>query len=280
MIIMAAEEQPIIQPAVAEPLGYQQLVLGDNIIDNGISEEVSLLQVLHWIGFRTAEQRNSIVVADSFTSWEDLKMLTEKDASAMTISFATCSQANSHIIFGTTTRTKYIKALIHWVQDFYRISGVPTIVGLHERTFKQQLQHALTRAKARKNLIDQTSSVADAASPGPLEKESQWKEWEEKFTNYAKAHIRSTTGIPFSYIIRENDNPDLTSDYPDWISKTIACAPLEGEEYHEAVKQKNRCSDVYILSIRIASLYLYYIVVCVATPIWVAAHTRVIWVSV
>ena len=33
-------------------------------------------------------------------------------------------------------------------------------------------------------MADQTKTSADAASPGPLENEKQWKHWEEKFVNY------------------------------------------------------------------------------------------------
>ena len=38
-------------------------------------------------------------------------------------------------------------------------------------------------------------------------------------------------GIPLSYVIRENEDPDTDGDHPDFVSKTIACAPLKGEYY-------------------------------------------------
>ena len=47
-------------------------------------------------------------------------------------------------------------------------------------------------------MIRQTKTSAEAASPGPLQKETQWKHWEEKFTNYAKAHI-GASGVPLSF---------------------------------------------------------------------------------
>ena len=73
-------------------------------------------------------------------------------------------------------------------------------------------------------------TAADAASPGPLESERKWKTWEEKFENYCQAHI-GAAGIPLSYVIRENDAPDTDGTYTGFLSKTIACAPLEGEYY-------------------------------------------------
>ena len=214
--------------AAAAEAPQNQFLLGNDEVGDGISEADSLQQMLHWIGFRTAPQKASMV-EDSFSSWEDVRMLSDKDIDGMATSFATRTANNGRIIFGTN-RTKYVKATVHWVQDFYRVSEEPSIIGLNERTFKMQLQRALTRALIRKNLSDQTSSAADVSSPGPLEKESQWKEWEEKFANYTRAHI-GASGVPLSYVIRENEDPDLEGEHPDFITKTIACAPLEGESY-------------------------------------------------
>jgi hypothetical protein len=127
-----------------------------------------------------------------------------------------------------------MKALIHWMQDFYRISLVPTIKDETETTFKSQLLCALARANIRKNFKDNTSTEADATDPGPLKLEREWKQWEEKFVNYAGAHL-GAHDIPLSYVIRENDapNPDGLSllQYPDFMTMTVDCAPLTGEYY-------------------------------------------------
>ena len=72
--------------------------------------------------------------------------------------------------FGTR-RIKYIKAFTHWVQDFYRISGISSIVGLSEVTFKPQLDRASKRADIRKSIANQTESLEDATLSGPLENE-------------------------------------------------------------------------------------------------------------
>jgi hypothetical protein len=56
----------------------------------------------------------------------------------------------------------------------------------------------------------------------------QWKDWEEKFVNYVQSQLGSN-GIPLSYIVRENEQPDIETVHPDFIIKTIACATLSGE---------------------------------------------------
>ena len=221
MVIVA-----VIPPA--EPPAPYVLQLGNNEIQAGISEGDSLLQILHWIGFRTDDQRTSLV-EDSFGSFEDLKVLNDKDVSAMASDFGGRTVNNGRINFGTR-RTKSIKATVHWVQDFYRTSESPTIVGLNEHSFKAQLERALARAEIRKTLDSKSSTASKAADPGPLKSEKQWKEWEEKFINYARCQL-GANGIPLSYVIRENEDPDNNGEHPDFVNKTIACAPLNGEYY-------------------------------------------------
>ena len=108
---------------------------------------------------------------------------------------------------------------------------------LNQSEFRDQLLHALARAEIRSNIKSGASTAAEAATPGPLESEKEWKQWEERFTNYAQAQLGSN-GVPLSYVIRENDAPDTApvEPFPDFISQTIACALLDGE-YFEANKR-------------------------------------------
>ena len=204
------------------------LLLGANVVPEGISKANSIRQVLHWIGFRIDNQMEAIE-EDGVDSWDSIKMLTNNDIDAMAKTFAGRTVQNGRMIFGTN-RTKYLKAIANWTQDFYRVSEVPTIVSLNETAFKSQLRRAEIRNQIRKTLI--SNAVTNVASPGPLEKESKWKEWEEKFTNYLRLHL-GANGIPLSYVIRENDDPDTETEHVDFIRKTTACAPLNGE-YFEA----------------------------------------------
>lgn len=76
---------------------------------------------------------------------------------------------------------------------------------------------------------------AAAASPGPLDSEKKWKQWEERFINYLNVHI-GTFGIPLSYVIRDQAKPDRTMKHPDFVAHTIKRAPLKGP-YYDADKQ-------------------------------------------
>ena len=204
------------------------LVGGQVITATNLSEEATIKQMLHWIGFRTDTTKNSIF-DDGLQSFNDIKQMSDEDVNSMATSFANRTAQNGRMYLGTR-RIKYLKALAHWVQDFYRTSSFPTIVGLSEEIFKSQMDRAAAREVIRKNMIRQAKTSAEAASPGPLQKETQWKHWEETFTNYARAHI-GASGVPLSYVIRDNDTPLASTTYPDFVSRTIACAPLSGEFY-------------------------------------------------
>ena len=121
-----------------------------------------------------------------------------------------------------------MKALLHWVQYVYRISGDPTIVVMNEVIFIEQLDTALCRAEIRKKLIDHSNRKSKEYYLGPLGLENKWKEWESKFINYLYALI-GVNRVPLYYVVRGKDNPDANGEFPNFIDKTISCAPLKGD---------------------------------------------------
>ena len=199
-----------------------------------LNERTTNAQCLHWIGFRTDPPRNELV-DNAFGTFHDIRMLTSADISDMAKDYGSRTVADGRILFGMR-RTKMLKGFVHWTMDFYRVSQTPDITGLSEITFKAQLTTALARADIRKSIKDNTKTVADAANPGPLESERKWKQWENKFTNYTRCHLGSS-GVPLAYVIRPNDAPDNVTAHADFIARSIACAPLNGE-YYEADRRQ------------------------------------------
>ena len=82
-------------------------------------------QCLEWIGFGIPNQRAAISTKAGFNSLEDLIDIEEKDIRDMADSFQKRTIAH-RINFGMR-RTKWLIAMMHWVQDFYRCSKQPTI---------------------------------------------------------------------------------------------------------------------------------------------------------
>ena len=90
-------------------------------------------QMLTWIGFNNQGNRNSII-NNAFSTFADIQDLTEKDITELSESFARRTAQNDRINFGIR-RTKRLKHMMHWVQDFYRVSSTPSMAGLNENTF-------------------------------------------------------------------------------------------------------------------------------------------------
>ena len=134
MAVAAGTAAVAVPPAVSPPSAVYVPVLGAAKIPDGITEEHSMVQIVWWIGFHTNAQSTAIY-DDGVDGWESIKMLTKEDVDAMAKSSASCTAGGGRIIFGTN-RTKYLKAMVHWAQEFYRVSDPPTIVGLHENIFK------------------------------------------------------------------------------------------------------------------------------------------------
>jgi hypothetical protein len=93
--------------------------------------------------------------------------LTEKDITELQESYAKRTQNAGQMYFGLQ-RTKRLKATLHWIQDFGRVSEVPTLEGLTQESFKTAISIAAQRADIRKKEAKDASSVSSEASPGKL----------------------------------------------------------------------------------------------------------------
>ena len=160
--------QQVVPPLPAQ-VAYA-LVLGPVVVVNSplLTEKETIHQILHWIGFDIASNKTDLI-NESIGNLDDVLSLNQKDV----LSFSTDwsgRTAKGRFNIGSR-RLKLLQAFVHWVQDFQRVSGVVSIVGLDQNTFKSCLRRALARADIRKSLKDSSSSASDAASPGPLDSE-------------------------------------------------------------------------------------------------------------
>ena len=102
-----------------------QIISNDDIIpvDAVLTEDDVIQHCLHWIGFTANNQRIG-VMNDAFSSFRDISVLSEDDIKGLASDFNTRTVADGRIIFGLK-RTKFLKGLAHFIQDFYRISSIP-----------------------------------------------------------------------------------------------------------------------------------------------------------
>ena len=193
-----------------------------------VPEIDQLREILGWIGFVDNADRESIIKG-AFEAYSDIQSLNEKDITEMSESYSKRTTTAGKIDFGIR-RTKRLKFMMHWVHDFYRVSSIPTTVGLDHAGFLAAIAVAGQRADVRKQLKDQSNEKAKVASPGPLVSENKWTEWEPKFSNYLST-LMGMNGIPLSYVIRDNDAPDRIGPHTSFTEECISCAPLTGVAY-------------------------------------------------
>ena len=93
------------------------------------------------------------IISDDFINYfSGIAMFIEKGISDLSTNFSGRTQDNRKIHFGMHI-PKLMKALLHWVQYLYRISGDPTTFDLNKVMFIQQLDTALYREEIRNKII-------------------------------------------------------------------------------------------------------------------------------
>jgi hypothetical protein len=182
---------------------------------------------LQWIGFVNADVRERIL-EEGFGTFDDLIPMNEKDIRDMSESYGRRTVADGRFIFGTR-RIKYLVGLIHWVHDFTRINGIPSLeeFGDDAVEFRKALDEAAHRAECRKRERDQADTVSKAADPGKFKDERKWSEWEPSFVNYIST-IQGVNGVPLSYIVREMEESDVNGTFDTFNERSIACSKLTG----------------------------------------------------
>ena len=134
----------------------------DDNDDDNINE---MEQTLMWIGFNTTASRDALQI--DIEQFEDMLELTEKDISDLEYSYSKRTAADGRLIFGLQ-KTNRLKSMIHWVQDFTRVSETPNIDELDEASFRAALGVAAQRSTIRKQKGKDAISVSSEASTGKL----------------------------------------------------------------------------------------------------------------
>jgi hypothetical protein len=182
--------------------------------------------LLDVVGFHNPAERDRLIEA-GLADYEDFRYLVEKDIRDMAEEFSKRTLAQGRITFGLG-RTKRLTGLMHWIQDCFRANDDPDSVTFDE----EALAEAQSRSLVRKSDIDLVDTNSKAADPGKFKDERKWPEWSKAFTNYLSV-IPGVNGIPLSYVVREDEDPEDGVEYLTFTERMIARAPLKGQ-YFEA----------------------------------------------
>jgi hypothetical protein len=80
----------------------------------------------------------------------------------------------------------------------------------------------------RKHTSEELDSLIKSSDPGKLKKNKEWPPWSRSLKNYLST-ILGQDGVPLSYVIRENEDPDYEDEGDDnynFEQLSIKCAPL------------------------------------------------------
>ena len=212
-------------PPVVEPPPFIEEIQADG---PGAVNPMDL--ALQWIGFDNEATRNRLRI-EGFDAFSDLQSMREKDIRDLAESYGRRTVADGRFIFGVR-RIRYLIGMIHWVQDFVRVSGIPSLDEFegNAAAFREALDVASSRADVRKIERDQSDTVSKAADPGKFKDERKWPEWEPSFVNYLST-LPGVNGVPLSYVVRDKEAPDVDAAYDSFNERAIACAPLVGATY-------------------------------------------------
>ena len=108
-----------------------------NIFEEKMEETTQIKQILQWIGFTSADDRNNIA-SDAFSTYTETAILTVKEITSLSDDYSRRTSNNGRINFGIK-RIKRLQNLIHWVKDNYRTSLTPTIEDLTGEKFLMAL---------------------------------------------------------------------------------------------------------------------------------------------
>jgi hypothetical protein len=135
--------------------------------------ENELETALEWIGFANPEHYWARLLGEVSPDLSTFLRFTEKEISSVQKEMAENRTAVLRITFGLA-RTKFLKSMIHWAQDFNRVNATPSLDGLDRESFLAALIVAEQRARIRAQMTAICETRAKDASPGTLESKKQW----------------------------------------------------------------------------------------------------------
>ena len=149
------------------------------------------------------------------------KSIEEIDADFKTLE--NLSVAQGQIRLRPSAKTN-IRAFVQWTRDELRLQRNPTSTEFP----MNEARHLIRRYKTHEHFIKNAKNK-DTAKPEKFTKETKWADFRNSLQNYLRV-IPGRDGVPLSYVIRRNDNPDPTPD-PDFLDDYVAMARLAGPAF-------------------------------------------------
>ena len=132
-----------------------------------VPEALDFDKCLEYSVFGDSSQR-TIIAEYGIDSYDDILALGESDVVNLAKGFSDRTAAAGNISF-VLRHTNLLKAIIHWFQEFRRISQTPSLIGISNAAkFHAAVETARHSASIRKHILEESSILSKAAYPGKL----------------------------------------------------------------------------------------------------------------
>ena len=153
------------------------------------------------------------------------KNITAEDLKDTFKSLAEITPANQRIRL-TPIVKRNIKAYNAWMQHVYRLGQDPAALQFHPVLHTNDM---LEKSAIMARFTREKSGSKSVAEPDPFTKDTLWDDWHPTVSNYFRM-IPGVDGVPLSYILRTNDQPDPSPSL-DFRDDYVKNAPLIGTPY-------------------------------------------------
>ena len=190
-----------------------------------------LEQVLEWIGFENAADRDQ--VQEELGDLSEFLTILPRELDGLVKTLSSRTPANTRIFIGFQTLKK-LKSVIYWAKDKDRVGQAVSVTEgsdvFHSKyLFLQELAESTQRQAIRTSNKDSLESRAKAASPGKLKDELDWDIWEQGFVTMLSI-LEGVNGVPLVYVIREEQH-EVGDVYTSFVEECIGRARLQGPEF-------------------------------------------------
>ena len=140
-------------------------------------------------------------------------------------SYSQLTVANGQIRLNPGVK-RNVRALIFWCRDQDSRGIDPSSLAFPVATSAVLLRNEQLHVK----FVRKSKTMIKSSEPSKLTADTKWDDWRPVFLNFLK-HIPGYNGIPLSYVVRENDAPDLVTPRANVIEEYIYQSPLAGKAF-------------------------------------------------
>ena len=192
---------------------------------------VSINTILNGLGIGTADHR-AVVKDDLLPAPDGLGHLINEDAEGITEMCASYYKSGDPANRFKISRTvvKRLISLMHWAKDLDRVD---TPIEFENGTTPEQIVAAITEATTREQCRKTQRKTGESLVTNEfvvkLKNSAQWERWKVELKSTLSSII-GAKGVPLSYVIREDDDPQDDPDFT-WDERFEYSVVLEGPEY-------------------------------------------------